>query len=483
MQRRSTGLRFCLFLCGALSACSAGHGKGTPESVGTASVAIAIVPTGVRCIQITAAGDPTVTQSFSVSAGTNTSPGSMRLTVGGLPLGAVDFSGNAYSQGCSAISFGNPAWVSNTVSTVISPTIPVDVTLEFRPNVSAGIGADFGGDAFRTVTTVAGSGAAGSKDDVGTKASFNFPEGIALDAAGHLYVADARNSTIRAIDPLTFAVTTFAGSASQVGSADGPLASARFAHPTSIAADKAGNLFVADPQNNNIRQINLSTSQVTTLAGPSGASAGQSGSTDGTDCGSARFNAPYAIAIDGTGNLYVTDSNNATIRMISSGPCKVSTLAGTAGESGNVNAAGANARFNSPSAIATDGTNLYVGDIAVVRQVVISTASVSTIAGDVMNMGGADGIGSAAHLGFIQGLAYDGKGALFMSDSGNFTVRQMVLSTAEVQTVAGMVGNSGSSDGVGPNATFGYPTGLAFDAAGHLFVADLLGETIREISP
>jgi sugar lactone lactonase YvrE len=323
----------------------------------------------------------------------------------------------------------------------------------------------------------------GSVDDVGTKASFFHPQGLAFVPIIHsLFVADSKNSTIRKLDLGSLTVSTLAGTALQVGSVDGVFTMSRFARPTGIAFAPPSTLYVVDPQNNNIRSID-GTGNTSTVAGPGGSSAGQSGSIDGP-CAGARFNGPYGIAVDGSGNLYVTDSGNGTIRKITpGGGCTVSTLAGSPGLFGNVDASGATARFNLPAGIATDGTNVYVGDVNVIRQVEIATGAVNTIAGDLQNMGAADGIGSAAHLGLVEGLALDGNGNLFMSDSPNGIIRKMNLATDEVQTLAGSVGVYGATDGVGPAAAFAYPTGLVLDTAGNLFVSDLLNDTIRELSP
>ncbi len=140
------------------------------------------------------------------------------------------------------------------------------------------------------------------------------------------------------------------------GSADGFGSDARFSHPASVAADSAGNVYVADTANHTIRQISAA-GVVSTLAG----SAGLSGSADGTGS-AARFNEPQGVAVDGAGNVYVADTGNHTIRMITPGGV-VSTLAGLAGASGSANGTGSNARFYHPEGLAVDsGGNVYVAD-------------------------------------------------------------------------------------------------------------------------
>ncbi len=206
-----------------------------------------------------------------------------------------------------------------------------------------------------TVTTLAGAaGSYGSSDGTGTAARFNSPYSITTDGA-NLYVSDSGNSTIRKITISTGEVSTLAGTADSDGSADGTGSDARFNNPLGIVRNGA-TLYVTDSGNNTIRKIVISTGEVSTLAGTAGAY----GSTDGTGA-AARFNSPSDITTDGS-NLYVTDSGNNTIRRIVMASGEVTTLAGTAGYYGSSDGTGTDARFKNPTGITTDGTNLYVVD-------------------------------------------------------------------------------------------------------------------------
>ena len=158
-----------------------------------------------------------------------------------------------------------------------------------------------------TVSTFAGSGTAALIDGTGTAASFYYPYGIAIDAAGNLYVADERNNAIRKITS-SGVVTTLAGSGS-VGSADGTGAAASFSNPTGVAVDSAGNIYVTDVGNNEIRKI-TPAAVVTTVAGSA-----KSGFADGTGA-AAEFEYPYGLSIDPKGNIYVSDQGNEKIRKI-----------------------------------------------------------------------------------------------------------------------------------------------------------------------
>lgn len=328
------------------------------------------------------------------------------------------------------------------------------------------------------VTTIAGTGGmSGSIDGTGAAARFSNPKGIVADSGGNLYVADS--STIRKIVDATGVVTTIAGTASMQGSTDGTGAAARFNSPFGAAADGAGNIYVADTSNLTIRKVVLATGVVTTLAG----TAGMSGSADGTGA-AARFRNPYGVAADNTGNLYIADTLNKTIRKIVVSTGVVTTIAGTAGIQGSADGTGAAAQFDSPSCVAADGAgNIYVADIANnnIRKIVVSSGVVTTIAGTAGVSGSADGTGAAARFLSPFGIATDGAGNLYIADTANHTIRKIVVSTGVVTTIAGTAGMSGSNDGTGAVARFKVPYGVTLDSAGNLYVADTGNATIRRI--
>src|ERR1043166_3677051 len=209
-----------------------------------------------------------------------------------------------------------------------------------------------------TFGTLAGlAGSFGSTDGTGSAARFVYPYGLATDSAGNVYVADGYNHTIRKITPVGV-VTTLAGLAGSVGSADGTGSAARFNFPTGVATDSAGNVYVADTSNYTLRKI-TPAGVVTTLAGL----AGSLGSADGTGS-AARFNNPYGVATDLAGNVYVADTFNSTIRKITPAGV-VTTLAGPVGSFsfGSADGTSSAARFYLPSGVATGSAgNVYVAD-------------------------------------------------------------------------------------------------------------------------
>ena len=322
------------------------------------------------------------------------------------------------------------------------------------------------------VTTYAGIGSSGSTDGIGTAASFNEPTGLALDAAGNVYVADTGNHKIRKISP-TGEVTTLAGIETS-GSTDGVNTQASFYSPTGIAVDANGNVYVADYNNNKIRKINP-IGEVTTLAGN-----GEYNSTEGAGT-TASFSNPSGVAVDIVGNVYVADSNNNKIRKISA-TGEVSTLAGSGGLGNSIDGIGTAASFDVPSGLAIDvAGNVYVADTFnhKIRKI-SSSGTVTTYAGN-SSWGSDDGEGPAASFFSPKGISVDVTGNVYVADSGNHKIRK-ITDTGVVTTLAGN-GSQGGDDGIGTAASFYSPEGLAVDAAGNVYIADTNNHKIRKINP
>ena len=293
------------------------------------------------------------------------------------------------------------------------------------------------------VTTVAGlAGSAGSANGTGVTARFSGPHGIAVDAADTLHVADTNNHTVRTVTPAA-AVTTLAGLAGSTGPDNGNGAAARFNSPFGVATDSAGNLYVVDTASNTIRMI-TPAGDVTTIAG----TADVVGSADGTGA-AASFNSPRGIAADANDNLYVSDYGNYTIRKITSGGV-VTTLAGTAGAPitfGNGDGTGAAARFSGPAGVATDSAgNVFVSDIngSTIRKVT-PAGVVTTFAGNGGNPGSADGTGTSAQFRAPAGIAADSADNLYVADTYNCTIRK-ITPAAVVTTLAGQALACGSNN-------------------------------------
>lgn len=311
---------------------------------------------------------------------------------------------------------------------------------------------------FTNVTTAAGSqpgaggtvGTPGGANGKGTAASFNHPFGITTDGI-NLYVADNVNNIIRKVDITTLTVTKLAGSptpvvinglstflAGNTDSTDGTGDTALFNRPAGITTDGI-NLYVADFGNNMIRKVDPTSGAVTLVAGSTTSVAGSVDALHGTD---ARFNQPTGITTDGT-NLYVADSGNHIIRKIVISSGAVVTLAGISGSPGSndsTDGTGATARFNQPAGITTDGTNLYVADLknSTIRKIVIATGQVTTLAGSAGTIGNTNGTGTAARFNQPNGITTDGTN-LYVTDSSviNNLIRKIVISSGAVTTIAG----------------------------------------------
>jgi streptogramin lyase len=301
---------------------------------------------------------------------------------------AVDGNGNVYvaDQNNDLIRKITPAGVvttfagsgsagaANGTGTAASFWYPSGVAVDGNGNVYV---ADQNNDLIRkitpagVVTTLAGSGSAGAANGTGTAASFNSPNGVAVDGSGNVYVADKFNHLIRKITPAGV-VTTLAGSGSD-GSANGTGTAASFSYPLGVAVDGSGNVYVADSYL--IRKI-TPAGVVTTLAG-----SGSYGAANGTGT-AASFHSPYGVAVDGSGNVYVADYSNQVIRKVTPAGV-VTTLAGGAGfnYSGSANGTGTAASFKYPNGVAVDGSgNVYVSDYAnnLIRKIATTFPSGST---------------------------------------------------------------------------------------------------------
>jgi DNA-binding beta-propeller fold protein YncE len=311
------------------------------------------------------------------------------------------------------------------------------------------------------------------------------PSGLAL-AGGNLYFADLGGSTVRVVNLATTVVTTVAGVPNTAASVDtAPGVPGRFSQPDNLAVDAAGNIYVTDYRNRAVRKVAAGTGQISTYAG----SLTVTGNTDGTTASpaapsTARFNQPVGVAMDGAGNLYVTDLTLANVRKIPAGGGITSTLAGSAPQPGAVDGVLSVARFSSPRGMAFDSTgNLYVADGGnnSIRKIA-PTGFVSTFAGTALGAGSADGVGPTARFNGPRAIAVDPAGNLYVADTGNHTIR-MIAPDTTVTTVAGTAGIAGFAPGIGLAAQFNRPQGLALDSLGNLYLADSANHCVRKIDP
>jgi sugar lactone lactonase YvrE len=377
----------------------------------------------------------------------------------------------------AAIAAGNSCTVSVTFTPTSVGAKSASLMLSTNAAVSPTVALSGTGTFPAVLAQYVGNlGGPGTADGPRATARFFDPVSVAADSSGNIYVADSQNFTVRKITP-DGSVSTVAGLAGTYGSADGTGSTARFHDPWGMATDGAGNVYVADSGNSAIRKI-TPAGIVSTLAG-----AGIPGSADGTGS-SARFNVPWGVATDSTGNVYVADTGNDTIRKVTPAGV-VSTFAGTAGAGGAVDATGAAARFKYPYGVTTDNAgNVYVADTLnyTIRKIT-PAGSVSTIAGLAGSSGSADGIGTAARFTWPEGVVTDTAGNVYVTDTFNYTIRK-VTPDAVVTTIAGpIVPSAGYVDGTGSGARFTEPDGIAIDSADNLYVADSANDSIRKVTP
>ena len=375
------------------------------------------------------------------------------------------------------------------------------------------------------ISTVAGTGAEGFGGDGGpaTSAMFNHPMAIALDGAGNLYIADRDNNRVRKVDASTGNVATVAGWGAEDDCGDGgPATSAMLREPSGVALDAAGNLFIADRGNDRVRKVDASTGNISTVAGAGGSDG------EGGPATSARLNVS-GVALDVAGNLYIADGDTHRIRKVAASTGNISTVAGSGsydspdGDHGGFSGDGgpaASAMLATPLGVALDAAgNLYIADTVnnCIRKVDASTAEVSTVAGTpTANAGGDVAADSAGNLYFVdrdgrdytyncvrrvdastgtisvvagtgdacgsQRIGLDGVGNLHVVDRSNDRVLKVDTSTGNVSAVAG-TGERGfdGDDGPAAAAKFDFPQGIAFDVAGNLYIADQDNHRIRRV--
>jgi sugar lactone lactonase YvrE len=336
------------------------------------------------------------------------------------------------------------------------------------------------------ITTVAGNGIYGYSGDGGaaTAAQLYLPQGLAVDAADNLFIADYRNQRVRKVSA-GGVITTVAGTGTSGYSGDGGAAtSARLYDPEGVAVGAAGTLFIADTDNHRVREVSAS-GVITTAAGTG--TPGYSG--DGGDATSARLNGPTGVAVGANGDLFIADFYNYRVRKVSASGA-ITTVAGngTAGYFtgyGGDGGAATSALLYYPAGVAVDAAgNLFIADTANQRVRKVSASGViSTVAGNgTPGYSGDGGPATAAQLAGPSGVAVDGAGNLFIADNGNERVRK-VSATGVITTVAGNGTPGYSGDGgAATSARLSRPLGVAVDAAGNLFIADSSNNRVRKVS-
>lgn len=343
-------------------------------------------------------------------------------------------------------------------------------------------------DTTGVITTVAGTGIVGDRGDGGaaTSAQLSAPSGITIDGLGNLYIADPQAGRVRRVDP-TGVITTVAGSGTQGFGGDGAAAtSAQLAQPRGVAIDGLGNLYVADTQNHRVRRIDAVTGVITTLAGDG--TPGVAGHGDGGLATGARLSSPEGIAVDGTGTLYVADTGHHAIRRIDGVTGTITTVAGTgAAGVGGDDVPATTAPLHDPRRVALDPLgNLLIADSTNdrIRRVDRITGRVTTIAGvTVPGFSGDGGPAVLAQLATPSDVAVDPLGTVYIADSVNGRARVVDATTGIITTIAGTGAlGFGGTGGAATSTVVLLPFGVADDGAGGVFITDTYGHRIRRVS-
>ena len=333
------------------------------------------------------------------------------------------------------------------------------------------------------ITTLAGTGSQGNIGDniAATSAFLGGPSGIVLDAFGNVYIADAGTDRIRKVTTATGIITTVAGTGVYGYNGDNISAtSATLGHPSGVALDALGNLYIADQSNDRIRKVTAATGLISTVAGTG--TPGYNG--DNIAATSAALSAPLSVAFDSSGNLYVVEQLNHRVRKVAATTGVITTVAGSvSSNSSGDGAAALNARLNSPQDVTVDSTgNLYVADQDNhrIRKVMIGTGVITTVAGTgAQGYNGDDIAATSATLNRPNGVAVDSVGNLYILDNGNYRIRKVSAATGIITTAAGP---AGICDATGSGTASCNPVGVALDSSGNLYFADTAVHRIRKVT-
>jgi trimeric autotransporter adhesin len=446
------------------------------------------------------------TQIITTVVGTGWTFPSTSLQATGAPLGkvsgvAIDAKGNIYvtDLGNFMVMKISPSGVLTMVAgngaegysgnggpaTNAALSSPTDVAVDANGNLFIVDGSRIREvNTSGVITTVAGNGVLGySADGPATSVAIDPYAGIAVDAGGNIYFNDTFNNIVREITGGNLITIAGTGKAGFAGD-NGPASKAQLNNPSGLTLDASGNIYISDSLNHRVRMVSGSKGTIATIVG-----SGSAGSTgDGGAALTATLVYPAGLALDAKGDLYISDDVANDVRMVNSGQI-VTTIAGigTQGFSGD-NGPAAKATLSAPFGLAMDSTgNAYIADSGNYRLRKVANAAgagamITTAAGNAtFRFGGDGGLAIDAQLYSPAGLAFDSNGAMYIADTDNNRIRS-VSANGTISTIAGN-GLAGYVDGAAASASFSGPTGIAVDSGLNLYIADTGNNVVRKLTP
>ncbi len=457
-----------------------GSGSATASDVTNIATQVLIsTTTAVTASPSTIATTASTTLTATVTASSGTPTGTVAFGLGSTVLGSPTLTATGGTAQATLVVNGSRLGVgSNSITASYSgdathsaSAASVTVTVTQSTPTASGY----------TIGTVAGNGIAGSTGDNGLAASaeLNGPEGVAMDSAGNLFIADYYNNRVRKVTPAG-TISTVAGTGDDGFGGDlGPAIAARLSHPSGVAVDNAGNLFIADYMNNRIRKVTPGGT-ISTVAG--NGTEGYNG--DSIPATSAELWLPIGVAVDSAGNLFIAELTGYRIRKVTPAGT-ISTVAGN-GSPGYNDGPATSAGLNFPTGVAVDGAgDIFIADRGnnFIRKVT-PAGMMSRVAGNGnQGFSGDGGPATSAALNAPSGVAVDAAGNLFIADAGNNLIRK-VTPDGTISTVAGnRTSSSGGDGGPATSAGISSPPGVIVDNAGNLFIADFGNNKIRKLTP
>lgn len=483
---------------GSYSLTASYGGDANYASSTSSAAALTVSATPVPVVTLSAPATPVVTgQAVSIPVtvaaytGSSIPTGAVTLMEGSNALAQATLSAGKASFTVPSLPVGlNTLYATYGGDTTFTATASQSLTVAVS---SAGQLTVFPGK----LTTVAGSHALGSgfsgDNAVATAAQLKTPLGLALDAAGNLYVADSANNRIRRVDATTGNITTVAGTGTACATASlpcgdgGKAISALLNGPQAVRLDLSGNLYILDKGDHAVRKVSAVTGNITTVAGTLGTS-GYTG--DGSAATSAKLNGPRGLFVDNGGNLFIADSGNAVVREVSAMSGVITTFAGGGTSLGDGGPA-TSAQFSNPRGLAVDAAgSLYVADMGAyrIRRIDAATGTITTVAGTgtvcTAAPCGDGGMATSAQLAGPQDVVLTPAGDLLFTDP-NLNVVRRVSPAGFVSTIAGQQSSTAGYEADGFAATGGllnYPNSLALSTGGDLYVSEANGSLVRLIA-